>query len=148
MLTATIVYIIEKEWDMLDRLRDQLADYLKQHRVGVLCTSNGVETWALPVAYQSNGLILYCAVPCWSDAAYYLRTRMAIQLIIPAASDGVSWLCYQGEAQVVTGQDDGICRDELHGAQAGNYLQVRVEPRRLDLIDGRQGWGARETLEL
>jgi hypothetical protein len=138
----------KEEVGMLDQLRHQLGEYLQQHQVGVLCTGDGTAIRAMPVTYHSRELALLCFVPSWSDVAYCLQAQAEVQLIIPANTSGTCWLCYQGEARTVTPGESSVLAGVQLSAPPEYYLLVEVQPRRLDLMDGRRGWGARETLEL
>ncbi len=69
--------------------------------------------------------------------------------MVPAPLDIMRWLQYEGDAQIAIAPDwSGLLpASELQQAHE-HYLVVGLRPRRLDLFDGRRGWGARETLDL
>lgn len=147
---------------MLDELKNRLSEYLQQYQGAALCGMGQGTMWLLPVHYRSFGLELYCAVPGWSDAAYILQETTTVQLIVPFSGQNMAterveraarvesgaWLWYLGEARQIISLD---CPTSVAVAQAvkpGSHIFVRILPRRIDLIDERRGWGARETLEI
>lgn len=133
---------------MFDRLREEIVKYLTAHDIGVLsmCGRDGV--YALPVRYHSNGLAISCLLPRWSDAAYYVEQPLPIVLVVPDTRDGTCWLHYAGEAITVVEADSSFLPQAgLHAFQPERYQVAQLMPRRIDLIDQRQGWGWRQTFE-
>lgn len=130
----------------IDRLHDQLAAYLASYNTGLLSVPGAAP---LPVRYRSRGLAVECLLPRWADLAYALSQQPAALLVVPAPLDITRWLQYQGDAQIVIVPDwSGLLpTGDLQQAHE-RYLVVGLRPRRLDLFDGRRGWGARETLDL
>jgi len=139
-----------------DELRARLADYLSQHRAGVLSTAGSVGAWATLVRYHSHDLEIDCLVPSWADAAYYLEQDPRVLLVITSppqargSEGGLRWLEVRGTARPVADPDwAALLLDERPDARpADRYRVVRVTPQRLDLFDESRGWGVRETLEL
>jgi len=135
---------------LLDELRERIAMFLSAHRVGVLCTSGRAGAWAMPVRYVSAGLDVACYMPRWADAAYYVEQDPHALLIVHevlSGADDVCWLQYQGtvkpaESGGSTGETPAL------GRSPALYQVVRLSPCRIDILDTRLGWGARETLEL
>lgn len=120
---------------MLDELRDRIASFLSQNRVCVVATRGSIGAWAMPARYESKGLELCCYLPRWSDAIFHIEQEpQIIAVVMSCATAPLWWLQYCGIARI-TDMDD-------------RYVLIHVEPRRIDLLDERQGWGARETLDL
>jgi hypothetical protein len=137
----------------MDKVRARMAAFLAAHRTGVFSVNASEGTWATLVQCRSHGLAVDCLVPCWSDVAYYLEQDPRVLLIFPdSAATGPRWLQYLGQAHRLDCPDwtqwkiDRLCvaRETLDAL----YLVVRVTPRRIDLFDADQGWGARETLDV
>ena len=119
---------------MLDLLRETLIANLAAHTVCILSGSAPDGVWTQPVSYSSHELTLHCQLPRWADAAFYLEQPARVVVIIPAANDAEQWLQCLGTARIVAGDH--------------RYLTVEVVAQRLDLFDGRRGWGVRETLDV
>ncbi len=133
---------------MFDRLREEIVQYLARHAIGVLSMRGGDAAYALPVRYHSQGLQITCLLPRWSDAAYYVEQPVAVVLVVPDAEDGACWLHYTGEAvAVVEGDIGSVLQGEPAVFQPERYRMAKLTPSRIDLIDQRQGWGWRQTLE-
>ena len=145
---------------MLNRLRDQMATYLTQHRVGVLVTVGPEGAWAMPVRYRSQKLEVDCLVPRWAEVAHHLEqdpaaagpgTGRNVMLVIQGCHvAGLRWLRMQGAAHLVAAPEwDELLPWWVSNLPPGDlYLVVRVTPQRIDLFDESQGWGLRKTLEL
>ncbi len=135
---------------MVDQLRDRMTGYLATHTVGVLSAGrrNGVE--ASVVRYHNHGLQVECLVPRWAGAAYYLQKQSRMVLIIPTENESTCWMQYVGVAGVAAEGSWTHFAEALTSPYTlqDRYLLVEITPRRIDLIDQRHGWGARETLEL
>lgn len=120
---------------MLDRLRDQIAQELAAQSVGVLTLATPEGPLAMPVRCQAQRLQVECVLPRWSDLAYHLEQSSRVLLVLLLPSEGEPrWLRYEGIGRPIP-------------AKTGLYQAVQIDPIRIDLIDPRQGWGARETLE-
>lgn len=120
---------------MIDKLRDQIIRELAAHSVGVLTLATPAGPLAMPVRYQPRGLEVDCLLPRWSDVAYHLEQPGPVMLVVLVPpGDEQRWLRYEGVCQPPAGTDD-------------LYQAVTIRPVRIDLIDQRKGWGARETLE-
>lgn len=130
---------------MLDKLRDQLTAFLSQHQTGVLSalTASPVGAWAVPVLYRASGLQVECLVPRWSEVAFYLEENSRVVLTVAGDGPGQPrrWLTYQGSARPLE-------TTTLEPQLDRQYRAVLLQPERLDLVDERRGWGARETLEI
>lgn len=134
----------------MDELRERIAMFLSAHRVGILCTSGRAGAWAMPVRYVSAGLDVVCYMPRWADAAYYVEQDPHALLIVQeglAGADDVCWLQYQGMA-APAGECESFAQSPVPERSPALYQVIRLSPRRIDVLDTRQGWGARETLEL
>ena len=135
---------------MLDRLRNRITTYLSQHQTCVLSTARSEGAWAIPIRYRSRGLEVDCLVPRWADVAYHLEQDPRVILVIrDTNAPTLRWLQVLGAAQTIEEPDwTGLLPGKmLAPAPDDLYLIVRVTPRRIDLIDESQGWGARETLD-
>jgi len=66
----------------LDKLRDEMAAYLSQHRVCVLSTAGTKGAWAMPVRYRNCGLEVDCLLPRWTDVAYYVEQDPRVMLVV------------------------------------------------------------------
>lgn len=136
---------------MLDKLRDRITNYLSQHQVCVLSIARGEGAWAMPVHYRSRGLEVDCLVPRWADVAYHLEQDPRVILVIrDTRAPTLRWLQILGDVQIIEQPDwTGLLPGKMTAPAPNDlYLVVRVTPKRIDLIDESQGWGARETLDL
>lgn len=137
-----------QEFHMFDRLREEIVQYLTAHESGVLSMGSRDGAYALPVRYHSRSLEITCLLPRWSDAAYYIEQPIPILLIVPDTQGGTCWLHYMGEGIADTEASNPLLsKAGVHAYQPERYRVAKLTPRRIDLIDQRQGWGWRQTLE-
>jgi hypothetical protein len=131
---------------MLDQLRHRMTTYLTAYRSGILTVAPPAHAASLPVRYQNQALIVTCWVARWSDIVYLLEERPMVELLIPAAPDPDVWMHYQARAHLLP----RAVRAPVHDTHrpAAHYVVAQLMPYRIDLIDQRVVWGARETLEL
>jgi len=109
------------------------------------------EPWTLPVHYRRDGLDIICRLPAWVDPFPGTELAGIVRLLVPASPDeALTWLEYDGEARNLD-LPEAVCRGlfprVLPGGEAG-YLLLRIRPRRISIVDGKRGWGFRETLDL
>ncbi len=128
----------EKEFEIIK-------GYLSAHRYGIISLAHDNRACAIPVSYLVDGLELECRLPEWSEAAFLLENSPEVTVIIPndAGKADQCWLEYSAVAG--ESQQTGMAP---WAGQPGSYRSVRLKPLRIDLIDMRRGWGARDTLEL
>jgi hypothetical protein len=69
---------------MVDRLRDQFATFLEEHRIGVLSLSDRGEAWAMPVRYASRVLTVACLLPRWAEITFRRESSPVVLLVIPS----------------------------------------------------------------
>ncbi len=143
----------------MDELRDRMAAYLAEHRVGVLSIACSAGPMATVAHYRSRGLVVDCLLPHWDEAAFHLSPGARAVLIV--RDDSVShlrWVRLTGTARLLESPDPAerfpsaldIGRDLRHIRRHAPdlYLVARISPQRLDLLDESRGWGWRETLDL
>jgi hypothetical protein len=133
---------------MFDHLRDQIAHELGAHRIGVLSAGGELGPHALPVQFRADGLDLLCLLPRWSEVGYTLESSPQVILVVLTAPDSDQrWIRYQGAAERIESPDWSTL---LPGAKspADRFHLIRIHPTRIDLIDERRGFGARETLDI
>ena len=138
---------------MLEQLRERLAAFLQSHSVAVVSAAALCPTGVLPVAYHADGLSLWCLVPRWSELAYHLEAQSSAEaLAVISAGDAYAqcWLRYLGVARNVptSGWPGTLPAGVTAHTLRERYGIIQLLPTRLDLIDERKSWGARETLEL
>jgi hypothetical protein len=125
-----------KEDAVLDELRDRVITYLSHQRLCVITTNGPGGAWAVAAQYQNDGLLLKCRVPRWSDCVYNVELDPRTIVIIADERLGqLRWLEYRGIAHAVDSLDE-------------RFVALRIAPERVDLIDERHGWGARESLDV
>ncbi len=125
--------------------RPALAQF--DRRVAVL----GVSHYAIPVRCRVNGPAVECVVPTWSDVGALLEACNDVTLVAAAQKESaLLWVFARGHAYTVAGAAfDGFALPDKAAMETGDLYQVlRVEPRRIELVDERRGWGCRETLDL
>lgn len=132
---------------MLDMLRQRMAAYLRNHQVGVLSVANAVQG-ALPVRYHSDTLTVYCLIARWTDILPVLEQDSRVELVIAQHDSDAYWMQYRATAHVLDTPNFQPFAAKTIAASAFHYVVVELTPQRIDLIDQRKGWGARETLEL
>jgi hypothetical protein len=126
----------QKEFIVLDELRERVIAYLSHNQVCVLCTNGCNGAWSVIAQYQNRGLELECRVPRWADAIYHLeQDPHALVIILDAQTSPSRWMQYRGVARIIASPDD-------------RYVAIHIAPERVDLIDEKQGYGKRETLDL
>lgn len=121
---------------MLDELRDRVISILSRNRLCVIATSGLSGPWAVSAQYDNSGLELSSCLPHWSDALFNLEQEPNVMVVIQhEPGNAMCWLQYRGIASLGDSKD-------------GEYVCIRIKPKRIDLIDESAGWGARETLDL
>jgi len=121
---------------VLDELRDRVITFLSRYQVCVITTYGSGGAWALAAQYENDGLLLNCRLPRWCDAIYNLeQDPRTIVIVVDEQSTPFRWLEYRGIAHMVDSSDH-------------RYISVQITPERVDLIDERLGWGARESLDI
>lgn len=118
---------------------DQLQDWLNRAAdagTGVLSLGWGGRIYALPVRVRVENRVVVCRVPGWSDLADLAAEAEEVALVVLLAVEApeLCWLYVRGRGEVAE-------IDRL-------YREVRLHPQRAELVDERQGWGCRETLDL
>lgn len=131
---------------MLDQLRHRMTTYLAAYTSGILTVVPPAHVNSIPVRYRNQALVVTCWVPRWSDVVYVLEQRPMVELLVPAAPDPDVWMQYQARAQLLP-RFIGASVQGTHRT-AAQYVLAQLTPYRIDLIDQRTVWGARETLEL
>lgn len=121
---------------MLDELRNRVILFLAQNHICMVAT-NGTEcATAIQLQYESDGLILNCRLPRWSDTYYYIVQEQRVIAIIPELqSNSTRWLQYRGTALI----------NDTHDL---SYVTIQLKPERIDLFDESRGMGTRETLDM
>ena len=119
---------------MLDELRTRVISYLSQNRVCVIATSGTFGAWAVSAKYENSGLELDCRLPRWSYALFHIEREPRVMVIVQDANP-LRWMQYGGVAVATDATDD-------------RYVNIRITPKRIDLIDESRGWGSRETLDI
>lgn len=133
---------------MLDMLRQRMAAYLRNHQVGVLSVVSAAQG-ALPVRYHSDALAVYCLIARWTDILPTLEQDPTVELVIAQHNSDAYWMQYRATARVLESPDfQPFSTMAAISASPFHYVVVELTPHRIDLIDQRRGWGARETLEL
>jgi hypothetical protein len=67
---------------MLDKTRDEIAQFLRQHKTAHLALSGPDGPWASIVRFISAGLILYLMEPQASDLVFYIENDPQVVLCI------------------------------------------------------------------
>lgn len=135
---------------MIDALGAPFQHYLADHRSCVLIGTGTQGPGPLLVRYHARGLDIHCLLPLWADLAHCLELDPRVSLIIPAPETADCWLEIRGTASIVSTPDWSTLSigDTGRVPPEDLYCVVRIHASRLDLHDGRRGWGARDTLEL
>lgn len=136
---------------MFDALRDHIQTFLAGHQQCVMTARDGDSTATLLARYHADGLCVDCLLPLWAEITYCLEHNPQVTLVIPPGDgDAESWMQVQGRAEALAAPEwhTLLPMQPAGMAPADLFRVVRVRPRRIDLIDERRGWGARETLEL
>jgi hypothetical protein len=131
---------------MLDQIRHRMASYLAEYDSGILTVMNGSQSVSMPVRYHSRLLGVTCLVVRWSDLVYALEQQPTVELLIPATAYPEMWMHYQARAHLLPRSD--VATFQGMSASPFQYVMAQLTPYRIDLIDQRVTWGARETLEL
>lgn len=117
--------------------------------VGVVILS--VDRYALPVRFRVRGPAVECRVPTWSGVGDMLTASGEVTLVAVADSEPeLSWLFVRGPATVVPEPEwAGLLPPDVGRVDPDDLYQlIRIQPRRIELIDERRGWGCRETADL
>lgn len=135
---------------MIDALGIPFRHYLADHcRCVLIGTEKGRPT-PLLVPYRAQGLEIDCLLPLWAELTYCLEQDPHVILVIPTLERTDCWLQICGTAHLLSAPDWSalLPHETMTVSPDDLYRVVRVRPYRLDLHDGRRGWGARETLEV
>ncbi|MGE5509585.1 MAG: hypothetical protein ACM3RP_14040 [Chitinophagales bacterium] len=111
----------------------------------------GVGRYALPVRFRVKGRAVECPVPTWSGVGDLLEQPGEVTLVtIEETPSGLRWLFLRGLATVLTDPDwEGLRPPAKRPLDPSDlYHLLRIEPKRLELVDEQRGWGARETADL
>lgn len=111
----------------------------------------GVGWYALPVRFRIRESAIECQVPTWSGVGDLLEEPGEVTLVaIGDCGAGLKWLFVRGRAGVVPEPDwEGL--PPAAGSRVGSddlYHLLRIEPKRIELVDEQRGWGFRETVDL
>lgn len=100
----------------------------------------------MPALYSNQDLMMECRLPRWADVGYHIEKDPRVLLIIyDLHFPDDRWLQYWGTAQLMPASNGKVAPPR--GGLDDRYVAIRVMPQRIDLIDERKGWGARETLD-
>lgn len=135
---------------MLDDLRQRIEEFLGAGRHGVLSSSGTGGVVSLPVRYRAREMELDCLVPRWHDLAYWVEENPSITLVVLVENTGgFSWLHYQGRATTMAAPEWADLWPALPAGLHPEdfYLVLRLQPARIELMRGPQGWAMRETLD-
>lgn len=141
---------------MLDELSDRIGTYLASRSVGIVSATGGVEEWAQPVRYRlvtppgHASLMIACLLPRWSELVFRLEQDARVLLTVPDPGDAaLRWLQCRGMATLLPPSDWSACLPSVFSCArlADLYVEGRITPKRIDLVDEARGWGMRETLE-
>ena len=109
--------------------------------------------YALPVRFRVRGAVVECRVPTWSGVGDLLEETGEVTLVAAEETGRdpcLRWLFIRGSAAVVPHPDwQGLVPPRPQRLATDDLYQlVRVEPKRIELIDEQRGWGVRETIDL
>ncbi|HWI65135.1 MAG TPA: hypothetical protein VNT75_25175 [Symbiobacteriaceae bacterium] len=111
----------------------------------------GVGRYALAVRFRVRGSAVECRVPTWSGVGDLLEEPTEVTLVaVGEAGPFMRWLFLRGPAALVPDPDWEGLQPPVSGRVSPDdlYQVVRIEPRRMELIDEERGWGFRETVDL
>lgn len=130
-------------------------EVLSPHALSAMSTraaALSVGNCALAVRFRVGGGVVECRVPTWSEVGDLLSQGPSEATLVAVVEEGphLRWLFLRGMAALVPHpdwdgllppMDDRILPEDL-------YQLVRLEPRRMERVDERRGWGFRETADL
>jgi hypothetical protein len=111
----------------------------------------GVGWYALPVRFRVRGRAVECQVPTWSGVGDLLEAPGEVTLVtLEESPAGPRWFFLRGLATVVPEPDWEGFAPVASGAVGLDdlYQLLRIEPKRIELVDEQRGWGSRETVDL
>lgn len=145
---------------MIDKLRQEIIQFLKKHPVAHLALSGPDGPWACVVQYMSAGLTMYLIERRASDLVFYVENDPQVVLTVgePRAESGLdvqeSGLIF-GKARILTHQELREIPDEIQAAYSlrnqqtrGVYTLIEVQPTRVHLVRCHGGAIHQSTVDL
>lgn len=120
--------------------------WLMGARIAIL----SVGKYALPVRCRFREPALECRVPTWAGVSDLLEEMAEVTLVVMEDGEPDRWLFIRGAATVVTDPDwEGLRPPHWSRVEPADLYQLlRIEPKRIEMIDEQRGWGFRETVDL
>ena len=112
----------------------------------------GVANYALPVRFRVRGPIVECRVPTWSGVSDLLeKTGEVTLVVVQSYKVNLRWLFLRGPGSIIKNPDwDGLDLSQHDHSRVDPedlYQLLRIEAKRMELFDEKQGWGFRETAD-
>lgn len=110
----------------------------------------GVHNYALLVRFQIREQKVECLVPTWIGLEELLEQTKEVTLaVVERLEPSPRWLFLKGFGSIAKNPDwmdlipaipDKVNPEDL-------YQVLRIEPKRMELLDDEQGWGVRQTAD-
>jgi len=126
---------------------EQLAEMIGMGTWTAVLNAGG---YALPVRFRIRGAAVECRVPTWSGIGDRLTSDdHALLVLVEEGGRELRWRLIGGSAHLVANPDwEGLIPPETQRISPSYLYQVvRIEPRRIELVDEARGWGYRETMD-
>lgn len=145
---------------MIDKLKQDIVQFLEQHETGHLALSSPSGPWACVVHVMSVDLTLYLIEPMASDLVFYVENDSQVVLTIDdpgAEAEGSQRQSVQvfGCARVLAPQELDERPDCVRAIYSpknrqapGVYVVIEVKPWRIYRILNDKGGARRDTIDL
>jgi nitroimidazol reductase NimA-like FMN-containing flavoprotein (pyridoxamine 5'-phosphate oxidase superfamily) len=145
---------------MIDKLKQETAEFLQQHQTGHLALTGLEGPWAAVVRFISAGLTLYLLEPSASDLVFFIENDSHLVLTvdepeaIPTGGHRRSVQLF-GTARILAPPELNREPAEIQTAYAsknrqapGVYVVIKIDPKRIYRIIHDNGATHRDTIDV
>lgn len=143
---------------MIDKLSQEITEFLNQHQTGHLALTGLDGPWAAVVRFISVGLTLYLIEPRASDLVFFIENDPHLVLTVEATdleAERRRSLQFFGATRLLALHELGWSPDEVRRAYAlkdrqapGVYVVIEVKPTRIYRVTHDNEVTRRDTLDI
>lgn len=141
---------------MVDKLRQEITEFLNRHQTGHLALTGLDGPWATVVRFISAGLTLYLIEPSASDLVFFVENDPHLALTVDEPEGGhVRHVQFFGAARILASQelDQGPAEVQTTYAwknrqEPGVYVVIEVKPKRSYRVSHDRGTTYRDTIDV
>lgn len=141
---------------MIDKLRQEITEFLDQYQTGHLALTGLDGPWAAVVRFISAGLTLYLIEPSASDLVFFVENDPHLALTVDEPAGGHSQhVQVFGAARILAPQELDQGPAEVQAVYAsknrqapGVYVVIEVKPTRIYRVSHDEGTTYRDTIDI